>query len=196
MNRIDANEMIPVDVMSISYHPTNKGYVVLLKEQNGNRHLPIIVGELEAHSIAVTLEGRKLKRPLTHDLMIDTLEAVGGKIKRVSITIIREGTFYAEIIIQSSYNDELQFDSRPSDAISLSLRANVPIFVSEAILQNASLENMADDIHYKVPDDVDSSNFSLTEILVKLKIAMEHAIDEENYETAAKLRDRIKQLDG
>ncbi len=196
MNRIDANEMIPVDVMSISYHPTNKGYVVLLKEQNGNRHLPIIVGELEAHSIAVTLEGRKLKRPLTHDLMIDTLEAVGGKIKRVSITIIREGTFYAEIIIQSSYNDELQFDSRPSDAISLSLRANVPIFVSEAILQNASLENMADDIHYKVPDDVDSSNFSLTEILVKLKISMEHAIDEENYETAAKLRDRIKQLDG
>ncbi|MBC8214537.1 MAG: bifunctional nuclease family protein [Candidatus Marinimicrobia bacterium] len=195
MSRINENQMIPVDVLSISYHPTNKGYAVLLKEQNGERHLPIIVGEREAHSIAVTLEGRKLRRPLTHDLMIDTIEAIGGKITKVSISDLREGTFYAQIFIQNPYKDELVFDSRPSDAISLSLRTVVPIFVSESILQNASLENMAREFHYEVPDNVDDGNFSFTEILTNLKTAMEQAVEEENYETAAKLRNRIKQLE-
>ena len=117
--------------------PTNQP-IVLLKEREGERYLPIWIGSAEAQAIALALQGVTPPRPMTHDLMRNILEELGVAVERIVITELREGTFYA--VIQLTRNGtRFEISSRPSDAIALAVRTSVPIFANEDVLGEASI---------------------------------------------------------
>lgn len=107
--------------------------VVILKDMEGKRHLPILIGPFEATAIALALEGTQVPRPLSHDLMKSVIEALKAKVNRIVIHDIQENTFFAKVILESSLGP-LEIDARPSDSIALALRTNSPIFVTDAII--------------------------------------------------------------
>ena len=124
--------------------------VVILKDIEGKRYLPILIGPFEATAIALALEGTPIPRPLSHDLMKSIIEALKAKVLRVVIHDIHENTFYAKIVLESGGNN-LEIDARPSDSIALALRTNAPIFVSERIiLEETVLEPRAEDREEKM----------------------------------------------
>ena len=132
-------EKIQVDILGLSTSPSSGGaYALILKEMNGNRRLPIIIGAFEAQSIALEMEGIKPPRPLTHDLMKNIIDTFGVSLQDVYINELRDGTFYAKITIEG-VNDSQEVDSRPSDAIALAVRYGVPIFVAEEVLNEAGI---------------------------------------------------------
>jgi bifunctional DNase/RNase len=117
--------------------PTNQP-IVLLKEDEGERYLPIWIGAAEAAAIAFALQGVVTPRPMTHDLMKNLLDEVGAQIQRIEITELREGTYYANINMQMNGNAH-EISARPSDAIALAVRVEAPIFADEEVLTDASI---------------------------------------------------------
>ncbi|MEO0251334.1 MAG: bifunctional nuclease family protein [candidate division WOR-3 bacterium] len=117
---------------------TESGSVVYLKEKDGNRELPIVIGLSEAQSIMMALQGVKAPRPLTHDLLVDFLNALNLRLKRVVINDLRENTYYARIILWDEEDNTLySIDARPSDSIAIALRVKAPIFISTFVLKKA-----------------------------------------------------------
>lgn len=117
--------------------PTNQP-IVLLREKDGERFLPIWIGPVEATAIAFALQGIVTQRPMTHDLMKNILEETGLAMKRVTITELREATFYAEIDFARD-GDSFSVSSRPSDAIALAVRGSVPLFAAPEVLADAGI---------------------------------------------------------
>ncbi len=130
--------MIELNLVGVRVElPTNQP-IVLLKEREGERYLPIWIGAMEATAIALALQGIITARPMTHDLMKNVLEEIGVHVERIVITELKEGTFYA--IIEMALNGtRYEVSSRPSDAIALAVRVNVPIFAAEDVLTEASI---------------------------------------------------------
>ena len=186
-----------VEVKRISYYPPSKGYAVLLQEKDGTRSLPIIVGSSEAQAIALYLEGVDMPRPMTHDLLINVLEILDSEINRVSIARMDNGTFFAEIEVTNVQVGEIVIDSRPSDAIAIALRTLTPIYVSDEVMDRAGIDNFSTES--EVAEPITSEELTKEEsgetVLENLNEALEKAITEEEYEMAARLRDRIKQLE-
>jgi bifunctional DNase/RNase len=118
--------------------PTNQP-IVLLREGEGGRYLPIFIGPPEATAIVYALQGMETPRPMTHDLLIEMLEQLDAKCERVSVTELRDNTFYASITI-SVNGSEIEIDSRPSDAIALAVRCQAPIFAAEDVIDESSIE--------------------------------------------------------
>jgi len=161
---------------------------VILKELSGDRTLPIIIGEFEAQSIALGLENIKPPRPITHDLILSVLETLGAKIERVVVTELKNNTYYAVIHIRRKMK-LYEVDSRPSDAIALAVRENVPIFVEEEVMDKGAYT--PEEIQ-----DVEEGKMDLREDrLEKLKKELQKAVEKEEYEKAAKIRDEIKKLE-
>ena len=189
--------MILVEVKRISYYPPSKGYAVLLQEKDGTRSLPIIVGSSEAQAIALYLEGVDMPRPMTHDLLINVLEILDSEINRVSIARMDNGTFFAEIEVTNVQVGEIVIDSRPSDAIAIALRTLTPIYVSDEVMDRSGIDNISTES--EVAEPITSEELTKEEsgetVLDNLNEALEKAITEEEYEMAARLRDRIKQLE-
>ena len=121
--------MIAVKVNKISFHPPSRSYAVILKEIDGERRLPVIVGAFEAQSIALALEYMETPRPLTHDLIGNIIKGIGSKLKTVKITTLKEGVFFASLEISGDGIGERSIDSRPSDALAVALRLQAPILV-------------------------------------------------------------------
>jgi uncharacterized protein len=117
--------------------PTNQP-IVLLKEDEGERYLPIWIGAAEAAAIAFALQGVVTPRPMTHDLMKNLLDEVGAQVQRIEITELREGTYYANINMRMNGN-AYEISARPSDAIALAVRVEAPIFADEEVLTDASI---------------------------------------------------------
>lgn len=117
--------------------PTNQP-IVLLREADGERFLPIWIGGVEAQAIAFALQGTVTPRPLTHDLMRDMLAGLDTEVARVVICELRDGTFYADLVLQSS-GSEVTVSARPSDAIALAVRIGAPLFAAEDVLDEASI---------------------------------------------------------
>ena len=186
-----------VEVKRISYYPPSKGYAVLLQEKDGTRSLPIIVGSSEAQAIALYLEGVDMPRPMTHDLLINVLEILDSEINRVSIARMDNGTFFAEIEVTNVQVGEIVIDSRPSDAIAIALRTLTPIYVSDEVMNKAGMDKFSTES--EVAEPITSEELTKEEsgeiVLENLNEALEKAITEEEYEMAARLRDRIKQLE-
>lgn len=117
--------------------PTNQP-IVLLRESDGERFLPIWIGGVEAQAIAFALQGTVTPRPLTHDLMRDILEGLGTVVTRVVICDLRDGTFYADLVLDNA-GSEVTVSARPSDAIALAVRIGAPLFAAEDVLDEASI---------------------------------------------------------
>jgi bifunctional DNase/RNase len=130
--------MIEMNLVGVRVElPTNQP-IVLLKEKEGERFLPIWIGAMEATAIAFALQGIVTARPMTHDLMKNLLEETGVHVDRIVITELRDGTFYAVIQMQAN-GSTYEVSSRPSDAIALAVRVNVPVFANEDVLTEASI---------------------------------------------------------
>ena len=132
--------------------PTNQP-IVLLKEREGERYLPIWIGAVEATAIALGMQGIETARPMTHDLMRDLLTGLGVTVQRIVITELREGTFYAEIQM-SSNGDTVSVSSRPSDALALAVRMNLEIFANEDVIEEASIAVKDDQDEEEVQKEV------------------------------------------
>jgi bifunctional DNase/RNase len=132
--------------------PTNQP-IVLLKEREGERYLPIWIGAVEATAIALGMQGIETARPMTHDLMRDLLHGLGVTVQRIVITELREGTFYAEIQM-SSNGDSVSVSSRPSDALALAVRMNLDIFANEDVIDEASIAVKDDQDEEEVQKEV------------------------------------------
>ena len=140
-------DLIKIILKGIKIEIPSKKPLMLLKEENGNRYLPIWIGLNEAYAIALELEGYKPPRPMTHDLIINLIHRLDAKIEKVSVTDLVNNTFYAEInLIYKS--KVIKLSSRPSDAIAIAIRAKVPIFVAKKVLDLASIliETVDDEI--------------------------------------------------
>ncbi len=130
--------MIEVFVESIRVNMTNYKRVVMLKEKTGARFLPIWIGHFEADAIAIPMQNVPVSRPLTHDLLGRVVEQLGGKLTQIVINDLADETFYARLILDQN-GQHLEVDSRPSDAIALAIRAKVPIYVEDAVLDQAGM---------------------------------------------------------
>jgi bifunctional DNase/RNase len=189
-------QKVQCEILGLSSSPATGGaYAILLKEMNGNRRLPIIIGAFEAQAIALEIEGIKPPRPLTHDLLKIVIDNLGASIIEVIIDELKENTFYAKIIIEvSALTNEI--DSRPSDAIALAVRAQSPIFVSEAVMEAAAFVPNDEAEKEGVVEKFTDENPPKTKEakIAALQDKLREALDGEEYERAAKLRDDIKKL--
>jgi len=133
--------MVEVKVAHLGLDRQTNTPVVILREDEGERVLPIWIGPAEASAIAMELAGVKFSRPLTHDLVKQVIIGLGGELNRVVITRVKENTYYAELHIYR--NDEVvQVDARPSDSIAVALRLKAPIFTQEDLLELTSIDTV------------------------------------------------------
>ncbi|NQS90666.1 bifunctional nuclease family protein [Patescibacteria group bacterium] len=130
--------MVEIKVVNVAIDVRSKMPVIILKEKKGEKTLPIWIGLFEAQSIALALENVKPPRPLTHDLAKSLIEKLKGKVDRIVINDLKNNTFYARIMIKQD-GENIQVDSRPSDAIALALRLKVPIYINEVVLDKVAL---------------------------------------------------------
>lgn len=177
--------MVPVKVQKISFHPPSRSYAVILREINGERKLPVIVGSFEAQSIALALEAMETPRPLTHDLIGLLINEIDANLVAVRITNIEDGVFYASLDINGEMTGKRSIDSRPSDAIAVGLRMKAPIMISDELFEEAGLS----EINYEIGQNSEKV-LSVKELEDRLQIA----VDNEKYEVAAKIRDQINEL--
>ena len=187
---------VQCEILGLSSSPATGGaYAILLKEMNGSRRLPIIIGAFEAQAIALEIEGIKPPRPLTHDLLKNVIDNLGASIIEVVIDELKDNTFYAKIIIEvSALTNEI--DTRPSDAIALAVRAQSPIFVAESVMEAAAFVPNEETEKERVEDKLSEENppRSKEAKIAALQDKLREALDSEEYERAAKLRDDIKKL--
>ncbi|WP_336250029.1 bifunctional nuclease family protein [Stomatohabitans albus] len=130
--------MIDVDVIGIRVKVPHNQPIVVLKEHDGNRYLPIWIGIVEASAIGLAMQGVDSPRPMTHDLFVQTLATLNGVITGVDIVDLQEGTFFAELFLVSPDGQTHVIDARPSDAIALAVRLDIPVRVSETVMDDAS----------------------------------------------------------
>lgn len=133
--------MIRVSLVGVRVEVPSNQPIVLLREESGQRYLPIFIGPPEATAIVYALQGMETPRPMTHDLFTTVLTELGSRLERVVITQLQEGTFYAEIELARAGGEPLRISARPSDAIALAVRAadSVPLFVAEEVLEEAGV---------------------------------------------------------
>lgn len=130
--------MIEMKVAGIALDAATRNPIVLLRDGTERRALPIYIGQDQARAIITVLEGHKPPRPLTHDLMINIMDVLGGELERIIIHSLQDNTFYAVLVIKQG-EVRREIDARPSDAISLALRTNAPIWVMEEVIADASI---------------------------------------------------------
>lgn len=196
---------VRLDIVGLSYSQTQTGaYALVLGESGGRRRLPIIIGGFEAQAIAIELEKMTPSRPLTHDLFKTFAETFDINVTEVIIYNLVEGIFYAKMVCNNGA-DEHEIDARTSDAIAVAVRFNCPIYTYEFILSSAGivLEEEATanpalgESTESAEEQVDISSLTGTETeysaksTEELKGMLQTALDEEQYETASKIRDEL-----
>lgn len=187
-----------MEILGLSTSPSSGGaYALILSEADGNQRLPIIIGSFEAQAIALELENIKPPRPMTHDLLKNFVLSFDTEIKQVFINDLSEGTFFAQIIYEKE-NQLMELDARPSDAIALAVRFNAPIYVSKEVLDEAGIttEPEHQTLEEALKGEETSPGQKELSQLEKLEAELKTAIETENYEKAAKIRDRISKLKG
>ena len=189
-------DFIQVDIIGLSTSPSSGGaYALVLGEMNGNRRLPIIIGAFEAQAIALELEKIQPPRPMTHDLLRDMFDALGAEVMEVVIDELREGTFFAKIRY-SHDGGEGQLDSRPSDAVALAVRCEAPIYVAPGVLDEAGIPTEEEGVASLTPAEPQEEPAEPLTRVEKMEQQLEKAIQDEDYEKAARLRDEIARLKG
>jgi len=138
--------LVEVKVQSLGLDRASNTPVLILRELEGDRVLPIWIGPGEASAIAMQLAQMKFSRPLTHDLIVSVVSGLGGNLDRVVITKVADSTYYAELVIQRT-DDTISVDARPSDSIAVALRTDARIFAEDDLLELASIEVTDDEVH-------------------------------------------------
>jgi bifunctional DNase/RNase len=191
---------IQVEIAALSSSPsTGAGIVLLLKEIYGERRLPIIIGISEAMAIESEQKQIKPPRPMTHDLMKTIIDYLSATISEVFIDDLKDNTFYAKIFLEVASFEHV-IDARPSDAIALALRFDAPIYVSEEVLNRAGFEPSGSSFFNRNETESDENieKDSKPKIpqtkLALLQEQLREALEKEDYERAAKLRDEIKKV--
>ena len=191
-------EKIELEIVGITYSQSQSGaYVLILKEIEGDRNLPILIGQFEAQAIAMELQSVKSPRPLTHDLIKNIAKTFNIKLNEIIINDFKEGIYYALLVFERE-NKIYKVDARPSDAVALALRFNCPIYTTPEILDETGfiLTGSEEDIvpppnMQKEAEEVKEPSFNLY-TLEELEKMLEEAVEREDYEMASKLRDEIK----
>jgi bifunctional DNase/RNase len=133
-------------IYGVSFDLVGKQPIVLLKTADGNKFLPIWIGHPEAAAILMKLQGATTPRPMTHDLVTDMLTQLDAQVVRITVTELRDSTFYAQITVQQD-GSEIEIDSRPSDAIALAIRAEAPIFVADRVIEESAIEFEGEEVN-------------------------------------------------
>ena len=137
--------LVEMVVESVRVHMLSSQHVVILKESERDRYLPIWIGPSEANAIAMRLQGLSAERPLTHDLLVSILGALNSSVSRVVVTHVTDGTFHARLYLDVADGTETEIDSRTSDAIAVAVRTGSTIYVDERVLDEAGVEPEADE---------------------------------------------------
>jgi hypothetical protein len=190
---------VKLEILGLSPSQSQTGsFALILMEEDKNRRLPIIIGMFEAQAIAIEMERISPNRPMTHDLFKSFSSAFDFNVEEVMISNLQEGIFYAKIVCTDGIRSK-NIDARPSDAIAIALRFNAPIYTNEAIMQEASIstdESTDDSVEAEIEQLIDNpagksdgniKNKSLTE----LNKLLDNALQNEEYERAAAIRDEI-----
>ena len=130
--------MVQVELSKIIIDEKRQDQIIVLKEKKGERQFPIVIGFLEASSIKMKISGLEVPRPMTHDLLIATINGLGARLERLIIDKLVENTFHAKLEITTAAGEVRVIDARPSDGIALAVRANAAIFVDEEVLKKAA----------------------------------------------------------
>ena len=197
-------ELVELKIQGISYSDNTSGaFALILQETNGSRKLPIVIGGFEAQAIAIGLEKKiKTSRPLTHELFKSFADKFGIKLNHIIISKLKDGVFFSNIVCENN-DDIIKIDSRTSDAIALSIRFNIPIFVKKDILDEAGFDddkkyseeiNFTDNNFFK--DENSNKSYIKSKDIKKIstnniKKMLENSLQNEDYEMAAKLRDEL-----
>ena len=175
---------LPAELWTIA--KSEQGSLILIRPVGSDVAVPISIDPWQTHSILIGLGNVKVSRPLTHDLFISTLAQLNINIKKIEITELKEGIFYARLILEQE-GQEYIVDSRPSDCLALAVRVKCPIFIEEKVVKQENISvNLIDQAREQNKEEVE---------LEVLKKKLDHAVEEENYEEAAAIRDKIEQLE-
>ena len=145
---MDRDDFIEMRVGGLTLDPVTKTPIVILKDAENKLNLPIWIGLMEATAMATEIEGIKMARPMTHDLLRNLIVDLGGVVESIEVTDLRDNTYYAVICLQAGGRKVL-IDSRPSDAISLALRTKSPIFVAKKVLEASSVLQQSEETQEK-----------------------------------------------
>jgi len=186
---------VEADIWTVAQ--TDRGNVVLVRPKGSDLAVPIFIGQLETQSILIGLGRVEVPRPLSHDLMLSLMHTLDAELSRIEICDLRDGTFFARIILLAQ-GREIAVDSRPSDAIGIAVRALCPVFIAESVVEEAGISvNLVNgqSIHAGEGSEGQADTASLEQRRARLGEELEAALAEEDYERAAVLRDRLKELE-
>ncbi|MFW5694695.1 MAG: bifunctional nuclease domain-containing protein [Alkalispirochaeta sp.] len=175
---------------------TDKGNAVLVKPVGSDRAVPIFIGQLEAQSILFGLAGVPVPRPMTHDLFISVLEKSNISVERVEVTDLKDRTFYSRLILKQGLK-RIVVDSRPSDSLGIASRVHCPVYIAESIVDEAGVAvNLISEDEVQLQSDATEGGDQgpQEDPRSELEHQLQKAVDEENYEEAARLRDKLKEL--
>lgn len=152
--------MIEMEVRELQRSQEMPQQIVILAEKDGGRRFPIFIGGYEAEALDMALHGQKAARPLTHDLVLNAIESMGGDLDSIYVDELRDGTFYGKLIVRMAGSERVQIDTRPSDALVLATKLRAPIFVSSEILDTIEADEATesdsegdDELEADDPDD-------------------------------------------
>jgi uncharacterized protein len=162
--------MQEMDIYGVSFDLVGKQPIVLLKTKDGNRYLPIWIGQPEAAAILMKLQGASTPRPMTHDLLTEILSQLDAQVTRITVTELRENTFYAQVTVQMD-GQEIEVDSRPSDAIAIAIRSEAPIYAADQVIEESAIEFEGEEVNEeeivtefkRFLDDVSPEQFAVDE---------------------------------
>ena len=183
----DETNLVAMKIKGVVLDPRTDQPILLLEEVGGKRILPIWINDMAASAIAMEMNHVSTPRPMTHDLIISVIKHINVTITRIEITDLKDGTYFARLVLNRG-GEDISIDSRPSDCIALAVRLKCPIYIDESVVNEAGVSvhisgAASDDQKTKVEDKI-------TNLQEKLKVA----VDEENYEEAAIIRDKIEEL--
>lgn len=183
-------EDIEVEVVALTASGQKAGwFVLILQERKGYRRLPIRIGAAEAQAIALSQQSIPVDRPSTHDLMVRVLETTNTSLKKVAITAVKEGIFFAVLFLKHSDGTAFTTDARPSDGIALALRVACPVFVAASVFKQAG--SVSSHLNRAgIGADHELMNFSEKELEHLLK----QALEKEDYEGAARIKKAIEAI--
>jgi hypothetical protein len=188
---------VSLEIIGLTYSESSTGaYVLILGDKNSQRRLPIVIGSAEAESIAVGIEKHKNGRPHTHDLFLRFAHEFGVEIMEVVINRFRDGVYYAMLVCKQG-DDLTMVDARPSDAIAIAVRMGCEIYAYESVMEEAGIimEDMEKQDDDETEDNLINKSTSKTSLdlldLDALESLLQEAIDNEDYQKAARIRDEI-----